>query len=61
MGGRGILNLHAREGVYPDPGHTSGYFDGERSGVAPYVEAGVEMLRLQRYVVPVTIGLNVAF
>jgi hypothetical protein len=85
-GGLGILNLHASEGVYPDPGQTSAYFDGERSGVAPYVEAGVEMLRLHRgrvallvradlptgalrasypaqsrYVVPVTIGLNVAF
>jgi hypothetical protein len=61
VGGRGILNLHASEGECPGSGATSGYFDGERSGVAPYAEAGVEMLRLQRYVVPVTIGLNVAF
>ena len=100
-GGLGVLNLRASEGEYPGPGATSDYFDGERSGVAPYVEAGVEMLRLHRgrvaflvradlplgalrteeitgwtswdgrevsgyparsrYVVPVTIGLNVAF
>ena len=45
-GGLGILNLHATKGGYPDV--TSGYFDGERSGVAPYLEAGVEMLRLHR-------------
>jgi hypothetical protein len=97
-GGLGILNLSASEGDYSGSG--TGYFYGERSGVAPYVEAGVEMLRLHRgrvalvvradfptaalqseaieswsyygetytsypaqsrYVVPVTIGVNVAF
>lgn len=48
-GGLGILKLHAREGSYPgaaDP--TADYFDAERFGVAPYVEAGVEALRLHR-------------
>jgi hypothetical protein len=45
-GGLGVLNLHATEGGYPDL--ASGYFDGERSGVAPDLEAGVEMLRLHR-------------
>jgi len=100
-GGLSVLNLHASEGKYPEPDAPSSYFDGERSGVAPYVEAGVEMLRLHRgrvaflvradlplgalrsdaiegwtswdghqvpgypaqsrYVVPVTIGLNLAF
>jgi hypothetical protein len=93
-GGLGILNLDANDG---DPyGATPDYFYGERSSVAPYVEAGVEMLRLHRgrvallvradfptgalqsqdwyydggdargttqsrYVVPVSIGVNVAF
>jgi hypothetical protein len=105
-GGLGVLRLSASEGAYPGPdGSASGYFYGERWGVAPYVEAGVEMLRLHRgrvglqiradfptaalrseaiegyswdertgtprveyvypaqsrYVVPVTIGLSVAF
>lgn len=45
-GGLGILNLDANEGDYSSSG--TGYFYGERSGVAPYVEAGVEMLRLHR-------------
>jgi hypothetical protein len=107
-GGLGVLNLHARDGEYPDypnPDPRSDYFDAERFGVAPYLEVGVEMLRLHRgrvalhvradfptgsltqeeyevytydprtrrdrvdyvvpaasrYVVPVTIGLTVAF
>jgi len=98
-GGLGILNLDATDGDYAGSA-TSSYFYGERSGVAPYVEAGVEMLRLHRgrvalavradfptgalrseaieswsyydetytaypaqsrYVVPVTIGVSVAF
>ncbi len=104
-GGLGILSVDASEGGHDGSGTTT-YFYGERSGVAPYVEAGVEMLRLHRgrlallvradfptgalrsdeipawsyrdeytgrlyeqpgqpaqsrYVVPVTIGLSVAF
>jgi hypothetical protein len=48
-GGIGVLRLHAREGAYPgSPDASSSYFDGERFGVAPYVEAGVETLRLHR-------------
>jgi hypothetical protein len=47
-GGLGILRLQAREGDYGDSGPTSGFFDGDQFGVAPYVEAGVEMLRLHR-------------
>jgi len=103
-GGLGILNLDADDG-YSGSETTPGFY-GERSGVAPYLEAGVEMLRLHRgriallvradfptgalesdeisawsyrdeytgrlyeqpgqpaqsrYVVPVTIGLSVAF
>jgi hypothetical protein len=95
-GGLGILNLDADDGGFY--GASPDYFYGERSGIAPYVEAGVEMLRLHRarvaflvradfptgalrdqgsyyydyygaaagqassrYVVPVTIGVNVAF
>jgi hypothetical protein len=48
-GGVGVLRVAARAGEYP--GHGSGesdYFDAERFGVAPYVEAGVEVLRLHR-------------
>jgi hypothetical protein len=47
-GGLGILRLEAHEGGYGDSGPTSTFFDGDRFGVAPYVEAGVEMLRLHR-------------
>jgi hypothetical protein len=48
-GGLGVLRLHAREGDYPGHGlATSEYFDAERFGVAPYVEVGVEALRLHR-------------
>jgi hypothetical protein len=47
-GGLGILRLGAREGGYGDSGPTSDFFDGDQFGVAPYVEAGVEMLRLHR-------------
>jgi hypothetical protein len=48
-GGVGILRLQADEGFYPYEGaEGSRYFYGERFGVAPYVEAGVEMLRLHR-------------
>ena len=45
-GGLGYLNLRADEGEYPGSG--APYFSGERSGIAPYVEAGVEMLRTHR-------------
>ncbi len=48
-GGLGALWLHASEGSYPwDEGSTHDYFDAERFGIAPYVEAGVEILRLHR-------------
>jgi hypothetical protein len=48
-GGLGILSLHAREGQYPgSQGPVADYFDAERFGVAPYVEVGVETLRLHR-------------
>jgi len=48
-GGLGILRLQAREGDYPGYGQaTSEYFDAERFGVAPYLEVGVEALRLHR-------------
>lgn len=48
-GGVGILRLQADEGFYPYEGAEGGrYFYGERFGVAPYVEVGVEMLRLHR-------------
>jgi hypothetical protein len=95
-GGLGVLDLSANEGDYSGPGE---YFYGERSGIAFYAEAGVEMLRLHRgrvalvvradfptaslqnetydwsyyeyartsppaesrYVVPVSIGVSVAF
>jgi hypothetical protein len=43
-GGLGVLNLSAEGGSY---GQES-YFSAEKVGVAPYVEAGVEMLRLHR-------------
>jgi hypothetical protein len=93
-GGLGLLNLTIAGGDWDSPES----FYGERFGVAPYVEAGVEMLRLHRgrvalqvradfptgsvvsesyywdparrdhvvetqsrYVVPVTVGLAVAF
>jgi hypothetical protein len=45
-GGLGVLHLDAQEGGYPEVG--GDYFYGETFGVAPYVEAGVEMLRLHR-------------
>jgi hypothetical protein len=48
-GGLGILNMSVSEGDYPSfGGPATGYFDAERFGVAPYVEVGVEMLRLHR-------------
>ena len=48
-GGVGILRLQADEGFYPYEGaQGSRYFYAERFGVAPYIEAGVEMLRLHR-------------
>lgn len=49
-GGLSMLRLSAREGEYPygadnvDPD----YFDASEFGVAPYVEAGIEILRLHR-------------
>jgi hypothetical protein len=93
-GGLSILGLSATE--YDSP---TSHFDGHRTGVAPYLEGGVEMLRLHRarvslllradfptgsltspetvdwnsrnqrvlfpaqsrYVVPLTIGVNLAF
>ena len=48
-GGLGLLRLEANEGEYPYPGGpSSGYFQAEWFGLAPYVEAGVEVLRLHR-------------
>ena len=48
-GGLGLLWLDAHGGEYPYPGGpSSGYFQAESLGVAPYVEAGVEVLRLHR-------------
>jgi hypothetical protein len=48
-GGLGLLRLEAYEGEYPySGGPSSGYFQGEWFGLAPYVEAGVEVLRLHR-------------
>jgi hypothetical protein len=48
-GGLGLLRLEASEGEYPYPGSpSSGYFQAEWFGLAPYVEAGVEVLRLHR-------------
>jgi len=44
-GGLGVLRLEAEEGGYPDGGD---YFYADEFGVAPYLEAGVEMLRLHR-------------
>jgi hypothetical protein len=47
--GLGMLWLHAREGAYPGYDGTAGpYFDADTFRVAPYVEAGVEALRLHR-------------
>lgn len=43
-GGLGVLNLHADDGSYGQ----ENYFSADKVGVAPYVEAGVEMLRLHR-------------
>ena len=45
-GGLGILNLDASE--YDPSGSGTSDFYGERSGIAFYAEAGVEMLRLHR-------------
>jgi hypothetical protein len=47
-GGLGALRLHAHEGEYPGAPNQSTYFDGESFGVAPYIEVGVEALRLHR-------------
>ena len=48
-GGLGVLRLQASEGGYPLYGSpATSYFDAERFGVAPYLEVGVEMLRLHR-------------
>jgi hypothetical protein len=47
-GGLGLLRLDATEGEYPYGGPSSGYFQAEWFGLAPYVEAGVEVLRLHR-------------
>jgi hypothetical protein len=47
-GGMGILRLAASEGGYSGSGAATGYFYAERFGVAPYIEVGVEMLRLHR-------------
>jgi len=44
-GGLGVLRLEIQEGGYPDMGS---YFHADEFGVAPYLEAGVEMLRLHR-------------
>jgi len=47
--GLGLLRLDATEGEYPySGGPSSGYFQAEWFGLAPYVEAGVEVLRLHR-------------
>jgi hypothetical protein len=45
-GGLGILKLDAEDG-YSGSETTPGFY-GERSGIAPYLEVGVEMLRLHR-------------
>jgi hypothetical protein len=45
-GGLGVLHLEAQEGGYPEP--SGGYFYADDFGVAPYIEGGVEMLRLHR-------------
>jgi hypothetical protein len=45
-GGLGVLRLDADDG-YSGSDATPPFY-GERSGVAPYLEAGVEMLRLHR-------------
>jgi hypothetical protein len=48
-GGLGMVRLEAHEGEYPYPGSpTSVYFQAESFGLAPYLEAGVEALRLHR-------------
>ena len=48
-GGLGLLRLEANEGEYPYPGGpSSGYFQAEWLGVAPYAEVGVEAMRLHR-------------
>jgi hypothetical protein len=47
--GLGMLWLHASEGAYPGyEGATGPYFDADTLRVAPYVEVGVEALRLHR-------------
>lgn len=47
--GLGVLRLHARDGGYPGSEVAPDrYFDAERFGVAPYLELGVELLRLHR-------------
>jgi len=48
-GGLGMLWLHASEGFLPYDGQAGGpYLDNDILRVAPYVEAGVEALRLHR-------------
>jgi hypothetical protein len=53
-GGLALLHLSASRGSYPDPyGSASSpgsdaYFYADRTSVGPYVEAGVELLRLHR-------------
>jgi hypothetical protein len=47
--GLGMIWLHASEGFSPYSGETgTSYFDADTLRVAPYVEAGVEALRLHR-------------
>ena len=47
-GGLGLLRLDATQGEYPYGGPSSDYFQAETFGLAPYVETGVEVLRLHR-------------
>jgi hypothetical protein len=52
-GGLGVLHLSAQEGTYPDAyaGGSTGssrYFYDDRTTAAPYVELGLELLRLHR-------------
>jgi hypothetical protein len=56
-GGLGVLTLSASEGDYSGSGD---YFYGERSGIAFYAEAGVEMLRLHRGRVALVVRADLA-
>lgn len=47
-GGLGMIWLHASEGTDPYSGEASTWFEADTLRVAPYVEAGVEALRLHR-------------